>query len=65
MTNIKISERGRAFLKNGHAAVQVATAIATSDDSRLQSSEGLVVRIGNVSVTVRSAAAVNAEAVAV
>jgi hypothetical protein len=60
MTNIKISDKGKAFLKRGNAAAQVASAIATKKNN-LQSEEGVVVIIGDTSVTVRSAAAYSPE----
>jgi hypothetical protein len=63
MTNIKISDKGRAFLKKGNAAAQVASAIATRKNNLL-AEEGVVVRIDErTSVTVRSAAAYSADVV--
>ncbi len=55
MTNIKISEKGREFLKKGNTASLVASALATQK-SDLQSEQGVTVRIDeHTSVTVRSA----------
>lgn len=55
MTNIKISEKGKAFLKRGNAAAQVVTAITGKNN--LSTEEGVVVKIDeHTSVTVRSAA---------
>jgi hypothetical protein len=63
MTNIKISDKGRAFLKRGNAAAQVATAIATKKNN-LSTEEGVVVRIDeHTLVTVRSAAAYSTDVV--
>lgn len=63
MTNIKLSDKGRAFLKRGNAATQVASAIAIKK-SDLQSEAGVIVRIDeHTSVTVRSAVAYSTDAV--
>jgi hypothetical protein len=63
MTNIRLSDKGRAFLRKGNAAMQVATAIAEKKDN-LQSGEELVVKIDeHNSVTVKSAAAYNQDLV--
>jgi hypothetical protein len=62
MTNVKLSNKGKAFLKRGNAAAKVASAIAARKNN-LQSEEALVVIVGDSSVTVRSAASVTADVV--
>ena len=62
MTNVRISEKGKALLKRGNAAAQVITAIAGKNN--LLTEEGVVVKIDeHTSVTVRSAAAYSADVV--
>ncbi len=57
MTNIKISEKGRAFLKKGSAASRVASALA-AQKSQLLTEQGITVQIDErTSMTVRSAGA--------
>jgi hypothetical protein len=53
-TYIKISPKGKAFLKRGGVAAIVAAAIVEKKNEIL-SEEGLVVNLGDTSVTVKSA----------
>ena len=53
-TYIKISPKGKAFLKRGNAAAIVAAAIVEKKNE-IASEEGLVVELGETSVTVKSA----------
>jgi hypothetical protein len=53
-TYIKISPKGKAFLKRGSVAAMVAAAIVEKKNDIL-SEEGLVVKLGDTSVTVKSA----------
>jgi hypothetical protein len=53
-TYIKISPKGKAFLKRGVAAAIVAAAIVEKKND-ISSEEGLVVKLGDTSVTVKSA----------
>lgn len=55
MTNIKISEKGKAFMKRGDAALKVISAIV-ANKTNFSSNEELVVKIGNESFVVKSAA---------
>jgi len=54
-TYIKISPKGKAFLKRRSAAVLVAAAIVENKNEIL-SDDGLTIRLGDTSVTVKSAA---------
>jgi hypothetical protein len=63
MGYINISPRGKAILKNGAAAATVAAAIAR-DKEHLSSEGGVVVRIGEDAVTIKSAATQSAEVLA-
>lgn len=57
MTNIQLSKKGKAFLKRGQVALQVALAIAERKDD-LETDEGLVVHLeNNAKVRLKSAAA--------
>ena len=62
MTNIKISAKGREFLKKRNAAAAVSTAIA-AQKTDISSDEGLVVKIGGSTFTVKSAAVNSAETI--
>ncbi len=62
MSYIKISPKGRAFLKRGNAAATVAAAIVAKKNE-IFSDEGLVIKIGDTSVTIKSAASHTAEVI--
>lgn len=55
MTPLQISKKGRALLANRELCTAVVKAIATDDEGKLYSKEGLKVIIGNKSITVRNA----------
>ena len=63
MTNIQLSDKGKAFLKRRKLAAKVVDAIA-SFSSNLESESGLVVNIdAHTSVTVKSASSYSTETV--
>jgi len=52
MTNVKISEKGRALLNNGPAAAKVAMAIV---NNHFDSNGQMIVQVGNSSLTISKA----------
>jgi hypothetical protein len=55
MTNVKISAKGQAFLSKGNSAMALAKGLAIKGGN-LSSKNGVVVKIGNQSVSARSVA---------